>query len=294
MVRDWWIKKLHRIITDIEAGKTPVPIREIYVCGAFARGELDPAELILIVIHDELSSELITQYQQKQPARSLVSALTSGIKQFERHLLKVLRRPTERIEIYHSTRLEFAYFPTTSRLEGLLFLWSPSDRDWQAKIAAIPIPAALQASPPAVIQLPDALREEADYLTQLVTLEQLCVQRIPLEALPPMSMEAALGFLAAPECLDFWGVQTRLLFPYACAWLSTQNIWKAMASDGCIVFDHDIRFRIQVGKPHFRKMMTLFDRTDLEKQCYIPFLKRGFPKELIVMERGTAWKPTTT
>lgn len=297
MVRDWWTKKLQRIIGDIEAGKMPVSLKELYVCGAFARGELDPSELILIVIHDEPSPTLIEQYrlQSKQPARSIMAALSSGIRQFERHLCKVIRRPTEHIVIHHGTHLNQAYAPTSKQLEGLVLLWSPSDRDWRGKIASIPVPDALHPvrQMHAAIQLPNSLQEEADYLTQKITLDQLRLQRVPLEALPPMSMEEAQRFLAAPEHLDFWGVHTKPLFPYACAWLRTQNVWEAMATDGCIVFDHEFRFRLQLGKPYFRKMVLHFDRLALEKQCYLPFQKQGYPKELFVLERGSAWTPTT-
>lgn len=295
MLRDFWTKKIARMVRNIEAGKTPVPITALYVLGAYANGEIDPTELDIIVIHPEPTPELLaaTQKNRTQAPRSFMTLLAGGMRQFESEMFKALRRPGERINISRGYELRQALPSKNDPYQAIHLVWSPTDRDWQGNIARIAVPAGYHslAQPPA-IQLPDSLAEDAYYLSQLIGSQEIQMTRIPLKDLPQLDMDQALEFLADPSLLDRWGVNTKPLFPYACAWLTTQNITKALACDGCIVFDHQFRFRIQVGKPYFRKMVKHFDRMELEKQCYIPFLKKGYAKEVCVFERGQAWTPT--
>jgi predicted nucleotidyltransferase len=59
MNREQWTKKLVRIVTDIEAGRTPAAVRELYVFGSYAHGAVECKDLDLVVIHDEPPAELI-------------------------------------------------------------------------------------------------------------------------------------------------------------------------------------------------------------------------------------------
>jgi predicted nucleotidyltransferase len=80
MNRETWTKKLARIIADIEAGKTPAPVRELYIFGSYARGTLECRDLDLVVVHEEPSTKLMDELKKKAEAtaRTFLEALAGS------------------------------------------------------------------------------------------------------------------------------------------------------------------------------------------------------------------------
>lgn len=135
MKRNQWIEIISRIINDIEDGRTPVPVTELYAIGPFARGEADPQVLDLIVIHDEPSDKLLESYRKEmKSSRSVISQLAGGMRRFEQLMLASLCRKGEHINIHRGYELCQALPSTGHQKQDILLIWSATDRDWQAKL----------------------------------------------------------------------------------------------------------------------------------------------------------------
>ena len=68
MNREQWTKKLSRMIADFEAGKTPAPVRDLYVFGSYARGAVECRDLDLVVVYEKPPAELMKELQKKADA----------------------------------------------------------------------------------------------------------------------------------------------------------------------------------------------------------------------------------
>lgn len=295
MQRDLWTKKLTRIISDIEAGKPPVPVRELYVFGSYARGALQPNDLDIVVIHDEPSAMLLESFQKKADshARSYLDSLYGGISRFEAQLRKALRRPGERIDILSGSNLHQACSSRTVPQDELRLVWSHQDRDWQSKLDSIPLDSQAGTAPRDEFispKLAQALAEDVKYVTGLLVQQQLTLLRVPADSLVGQQFQPSSESLPDDNQLRDWGKVAKEHYPFARAWLTSQGIQKFIATGRCELFDIQFRYRVHLGKMNLLKMIDIFKRSQVYKQCLIPFFKRGYSRDLLVFERGPRWQ----
>jgi predicted nucleotidyltransferase len=295
MHRDRWTQKLARMVAAIEAGNTPVPVLQLYVFGSFARGALNPNDLDLIIIHEEPGPELLDTIQRTSQPRtySYFDSLVAARVRFEARLRKSLRRPAEKMDILLGTSLSFVQTSQSVPFDEIRLIWSQDDRDWCAKLDAIPLnPHAGRAPRNEFVspKLAQALPQDVLFITQKLAEKQLALTRVPFEALHGDECQPRPGSLPDDSFLDDWGVNAMKYYPVACAWLTSQGAHRILVTHQCELFDDLFQHRVQLGKLHLIKMNTLFDRAGLRKQCLIPFFKKGDIKELLVFERGPAWR----
>lgn len=297
MLRDNWTKKLGRIVGDIEAGKTPAPVTELYVFGSYARGALEPNDLDLVVIHEAPTAAILEPFQKKadSQARSYLDSLYGGVSRFEAQLRKAIRRPGERIDILSGSALKYACASRTIPQDELRLVWSQEDRDWQSKIASLPIdPKAGTAPRDEFIspKLAQTLATDVRFVTGLLVQQRLVLTRIPVDSLQGPQYQPPPESLPDEYLLRDWGTNAKAHYPFACAWLTSQGIQRIIITGRCQVFDDQFRYRVHIGKLNFMKMIDIFTRTELHQQCLIPFFKKGYSRELLVFERGPNWKST--
>ncbi|MFO0811636.1 MAG: nucleotidyltransferase domain-containing protein [Gemmatales bacterium] len=296
MQRDRWTEKLARIVADIEAGNTPVPVLQLYVFGSYARGALNPNDLDLVIIHEEPSTELLGAMQQAIKTRtySYLDSLMGARVRFEARLRQSLRRPGEKMDLLTGTSLYHVLTSHAVPPDELRLLWAADDRDWRTKVDAISLNAHAGTAPRSEFispKLAQSLPQDVLFITQKLAEQHLILTRIPLDTLEGDEFQPPPGSLPDEYFLSNWGVKAKKCYPYACAWLTSQQSNRILITHQCELFDDLFQYRVQLGKLNLLKMNRLFDRVTLRKQCLIPFFKRGSARELLVFERGPQWKP---
>ena len=110
--------------------------------------------------------------------------------------------------------------------------------------------------------------------------------------MPGLQCQLETDSLPDDTCLQNWGEETKEHYPLACAWLTREGVKKITVTNPGEVFDDQYLFRVQLGEPDFKNMAKHFDRTELQKQCLIPFFQKGYSRDLLVFERGPKWEPS--
>jgi predicted nucleotidyltransferase len=296
MHRDEWTKKLARIVSDIEAGKIPVPVQKLYVFGSYARGALEPKDLDLIVIHEKPSSDLMEELQKKADAtaRTHWDHLAGPQLRLRGLVSKALRRPAENIDILVGPDLQSVFVGRPLTEAELVLLWSANDRDWQTKIFAISVdPLAGPAARSHFISPKYAQMtvEAVEHTTGLLEQRILVLTRIPVETMTGVNCSFLGNSLAIPRRVFRWGKKTQKVLPYAISWLKTQKATKIVSHEQGELWDEQRRCRVQIGPLYFSWMTSLFeDEPGLQYQCLIPHFRRDYAKELLVFERGPSWE----
>ena len=138
MKREFWTKKVARIVADIEAGKTPSPVRELYVFGSYAHGAPECRDLDLVVVHDPPAAKLVEELTRKAKAspRNMVERYGAWTFRFDAMMSRVIRRPGEEIDLLIGPDLDNALSAKQIKKEDLCLVWSSVDRDWEGKLSA--------------------------------------------------------------------------------------------------------------------------------------------------------------
>jgi predicted nucleotidyltransferase len=294
MQREFWTNKLARIVADIEAGKTPSPVRELYVFGSYAHGALECRDLDLVVIHDPPTADLVKELMRKAKAnpQNMVERYGGWTSRFDAMMRRVICRPGEEIDLLMGADLDKALDGKKIKKENLYLVWSSVDRDWEGKLSAIRIdPSAGPAPRDTFIspKLAEAREEEIIQIGNLVRDQALILTKIDIANLEVEKL--------TPDWLELfsrrrWGKRIQALIPPAFAWLGLEKIeciWPTTET-GEIWEMPNRKVRIQLGRFQLYWMLGLFKAEPrLTKQCLVPHFRRAYPKELFVFERGPNW-----
>ncbi len=128
MKREALTEKLARIISQIETQTDlPLDIREVHIYGSYARGDMNPGDLDLVLVHEKLTPE-----QDKIALDNVFGHGTS----LEQKMNGRIKSARENIDVLYGASFETA----TSQIFGMgvhFKIWSKEDRDWRAKIAQL-------------------------------------------------------------------------------------------------------------------------------------------------------------
>jgi predicted nucleotidyltransferase len=296
MNREQWTKKLARIVADIESGKTPAPVRELYVFGTYARGALECKDLDLVVVHEEPPTELMEDLKKKAEAtaRSYLEALAGNQSRFKALMGKALRRPGEDMDILMGSDLAAILKGRAIEQSDLRLVWSSDDRDWQMKLQAIPLDAQAGSAPRDQFMSPklaQAGEEDVKCVTTLLREQALTLTRIATNTL---EVEELSEEWKAHCDRRRWGKKLQTLIPFAFAWVAGQKMDCIDIREHGEIWHPERHVRIQLGRLYLYWMVHLFqDQLKLRTQCLIPYFRRMYAKELFVFERGPAWDSRT-
>jgi predicted nucleotidyltransferase len=299
MNREQWTKKLARIIADIEAGRTPAAVREVYVFGSYARGAVECKDLDLVVVHEEPPVDLMDELRKKAKAaaRTILESLAGHERRFNGLMGKALRRPGEDIDILMGRDLGSILQGMSIRASDLRLVWSVADRAWQEKLQGIPIDARAGAAPRDQFISPKHARTDVqavEHVTALLREGSLKLTRIATETVDLRKSRRWTEDWADTLWLDQWGKKSLALLPYACAWLEGKKVKELDIKERGEIWDAEQRFRVQLGRLHLYWMVNLFEAEHkLKEQCLIPHARRGYGKELLIFERGPNWESRT-
>lgn len=297
MERAYWKKKLRTIMARVEAGEAPARVREIYVFGSFARGALDPNDLDLIVVHDPPSPELyaamlaaVESYSHDDINQHLRAEL-----RFNAAMRRVFRRGSERMDVFTGRSFEDATWRVTKPPPGeVRLLWSEQDRDWEGKLAAIPLDPAAGSHPRhhfIEVKRAGCTLSEVEWTTQLIDDGVLTLDRLRIGEIEP---ELKIRFeqrLVRWSTAKIMGADALKVAPWALWWLQEQGAKEIDHPDRTDIEDKSGRFRVAIGRFHLAHMYASFrDRPRMKRQCLIPHLRVKQENWMYVFERGPNWR----
>ncbi len=293
-------RQIERMVQAIEDGKFPAKIRELHVFGSYARGALDPGDLDLIVIHEDVS-EMLKSMQAELIEKHGESFLCWPRGQwperkFETTMRKVMRRPGEKMDILFGTSMEkLDLIGNIVANSPRVLIWSETDRDWQGKLESIkPDPNAGRHERPHFANLKrfNDYRHTMENVTEAVSQGFLKLTRIDAA-----SVEPSLNPLYQDR-YDWWikckvmGMESMKLLLHGMWWMQKQRGQALQLPcpprhDG-VMTSEDRKYAVHFGKPSLYSVyqVCLGDHR-LVTLCLIPHFKRNEPNELFVFERGT-------
>jgi predicted nucleotidyltransferase len=293
MKREQWTKKLERIVADIEAHKTPAPVRELYVFGSYARGAPECKDLDLVVIHEPPSKKTMDALKKKSDAkaRSFFERLVGPQRRFEAQMRRTVQRPGEDMDILLGPDLATALNARSVKETELHLIWSAKDRDWQRKLREITVNANAGPAPRDHFispKLAQSDEEDVKCVTTLLDDKALALTRVAVESL---EVEKLTDDWKQQFDRRRWGKRLQTLLPYAFAWIPSQKVDCIDVREHGVIWDPQRHVRVQLGRLFLYWMFRLFqDQPELRVQCLIPFFRQAYPKELLVFERGPAWQ----
>jgi len=295
MKRELLAQKLERIVAAIEQGAVPLPVRELHVFGSFRRGAIECGDLdLLLVVGKPPSLDWYIQqlgvpiYDCRLPAKYYAA------------MCKPLRKPGEKIDILVANDTHDYVGPNQKiKPDDLLLLWTPQDRDWRGKLAAISVDTS--AGRHARDHLLDLHRTassvtEMDTLVKLLEHKRLKLTRIPVEKVRVDVPRKEQARILRALSLKLRGAATLEVTRYAYGWLYSEGQKAAPYgyAAGTVISSQDGSIRINVGKVSLGAVTAwLYDDSEVKKVCLIPHLRKKQPNELLVFERGSAWTGDT-
>jgi hypothetical protein len=191
---------------------------------------------------------------------------------------------------------EFTHPDSTVKPSDLVMLWSGSDRDWQAKLAAIPVDSdAGRASRNHIFPL-KRLKDDLASMNEVV--EMVECQRLTLARIPADSIDCQLNAYHARK-LAVWGClrgkQMNATLRYAMWWFQQHRQHCDVPDHECVAWSKSRTHRAHLGRPAIAWMVAEFKRRpNLKRQCLIPYFKRQGPNELLVFQRGPEWNSSAS
>lgn len=191
MTREQWMKKLEAIIARIESGEARARIREFYVFGSFARGAPEPNDLDLIVVHDRPGVDvLVPELKDARPySPDDVQEIFKAERRFNSAVRKVFRRGSEPMDLMLAGSLDEALGGLISiPREEVRLVWSETDRNWEANLAAIPTDASAGSHPRdhfIDVKKTKGTLEDTERITGLINNGTLALQEIRLDDVEP-------------------------------------------------------------------------------------------------------------
>lgn len=298
MTRDHWEKKLEVIIARVEAGEAPVPIREVYVFGSFARGAPQPNDLDLIVIHDRPGRELLATYEEAVRGHydELDRAFKAG-QRFAAAMRRVFRRGSERMDVKLAESLKEA-------LAGMIriprreirLIWSEGDRKWEAKVAGIRSDPRAGRHPRLQfmhVKKTKGSAADVETVTRLVDEEVLTLRRLALDEIEPWLNPRFRhwgDYWTQGHCL---GGESLKVLPWALWWLQEQGAERPRIWQRTELGDEQQRYHVQVTRIYPAYVRVLFtSEPQLVRQCLIPPKRAREKNWMYVFERGPRWGET--
>jgi hypothetical protein len=296
MNREEAAKKLRRMVQVIESGELPATILGLYVFGSYARGALAPNDLDLILCYGDPDPILLAECKRltRRHARNICEEVSDGTERFERGLRKRLRKPGEKMDVILAPDLAHvcSTFTTIPRDE-IRLIWSPTARDVEASLRALPVDADAARAPrhqfisPKRIQ---ASRDSVEMVTEMLDAGELALEQMDIAVIAPVLKGAYLHRFEHWTRTGCLGRDAKKCLPYAVWWLQSEKAGDLMITQTEI---HNKRWtrRAQVGRLHLGSLCWHFGRfPKMKRQCLIPFIKRSETNELLVFERGPNWK----
>ncbi len=205
---------------------------------------------------------------------------------------KPLRRPGEKIDILLATSRKEAMERSPFLKTGLVFLWSKEDRNWEPKLAAIPIDASVGTFDRgffANLRLFSATNHTMRLVTRAINERVLKLNRTALS-----DIHLRLNTIYA-ACLDRWresravGRDSLKVLPYGLHWLQRQpgqaEYRPQLPSQMAGISSHDFRHCVYLGRPFLHDALWVGVR-HLERVCMIPHMRRGQHNEMFEFLRG--------
>ena len=297
MQRKQLTEKLKRIAATVDSGQTPMRVRSLYVFGSYARGAEESGDLDVAIIHDLLPATIVRQLQQEIEATpsydgNLLVRLGNRCNAL---MKKSLRRPGERIEIFladNYDRLvgEGSKIPA----EELVLIWREDDRDYESKIAAIPVDrCAGRAKRDHFVNIRRLASDigSMEKVMAMLAADELRLARIPVENMENVNLSDEhvhwLKHWSSGRCL---GRDSLKLLPLIMAWFEQQGE-QCAAPHRCEIWSKSRTHLALIGRPSLDRMINVFvARPSLAKVCLLPHLKQRDSNFLFVFERGKAYR----
>jgi predicted nucleotidyltransferase len=296
MTRDRWIEKLRTIVSRVEAGEAPARIREIHVFGSFARGAMEPNDLDLIVVHDRPSEAVLAPLLKAVKSYSYddLDRSFKAYQRFEAALRKVFRRGGERMDVKLAESLESAVSALVDIPRGeIRLVWSESNRDWRANVAAI------AASPTAgrhprnhfiSVKRAGCALVDVEKVTEMIDVGVLSLEKLRLDDIDPGLNREFQHWLDHWTRLRCMGSDALKVLPWGMWWLQEQGAARPRI-DRTELIDKDWRFRVEIGRLYPYYVFSLFEaHPTMVRQCLIPHRRVREENWMYVFERGPHWK----
>jgi predicted nucleotidyltransferase len=294
--REKHTERLVRILTNLDAGRTPFAVKSLHVFGSYARGALYPRDLDLLVIHEPIPKAMLDAwytYYEDEHFYSEIDAWRKATKRCMSELSRSIRKPGEKMDILFGTDLK-------ERLQSLIgsdsveMLWSLNDRNWRSKLdAIIPDPNATSAPRDHLLSLKrlNTNRSTMELLVDAIKHDELSLTRIPIESLPKLNRkntDRAQWFL---KC-GHMGKQSAKLLPLAFAWLqSCRQPVDDVDPHSLSAWSKSKTHRIEFGKPNlWHAVWYLRHSTKLKRIAFVAHLKKDEPNEILIFEPGKNWR----
>jgi predicted nucleotidyltransferase len=296
MKREDCTKKLIRTIERIEAGMLPATIKGLYVFGSYARGAIEPGDLDIVVVYEDPGPDY-WKAQRKQAKYAELSVYQAAIRtwqEFRAHLADALRSRGERIDLVLASSLEDVTEGNKAIQPGdLVLVWSAEDRNWGEKLERLTPDAAAGRAPRNEIFPLKRLRDDCATMQEVV--EMIAAKELLLTHVPVAEFDVKLDLRHEAQ-LGLWkerkwlGKELARTMPYALKWLESCG-QRCGSSPRTEVWSKTKSHRAEMGRPSLAEMLFLFrTKRKLQRQCLIPYFKQAGPNELLVFERGPAWK----
>jgi hypothetical protein len=290
MQRDKLTEKLIRILRQIDSGSVPAEILEVFVFGSYAQGATDPHDLDLVVAYKYPGPEF---YKRQLPSSQQqgLPLLHGMLRLQEKHRAKLADSLRSRREPIH---LFLTEIPEELDRDKLVLLWSATDRDWQTKLTQFAPDIQAGRVPREEIfpieRLGDKEPEPMQEACRMVAGGELLLTRLPLSATPPKLGPGNQRRLASWRRKGLVSDKLSKVMPHALAWLESHE-QQPGGGPGTKMQSTSGTHRVEMGRPSLARMLAVFrEQEDVQRQCLIPYAKRGGPNEMLVFKRGPKWK----
>ncbi len=251
-----------------------------FIVSGRSHGEaLEPNDLDLIVIHDPPSAETLAPLLKAVKSYSYAD-WDQNLKAFYRFMAamrNVFRRGSERMDIKLEESLENAVGGMVIEPGDVRLLWTEADRNWEAKVAAIPVNEAAGRFPRNYfidVKKAGCSRNEVVKVTEMIDGGVLNLLRLCLEEIEP-TLNAEFQ-----HWCDHWtrcrskGAANLKILPWAMWWLQEQGAMQPRPGGRTDVWDERMRFRASMGSFYLSYALNLFTgNPKILRQCLIPHRK---------------------
>lgn len=280
MQRSQVTEKLCRIIRTIETVRMPVPVKELYVFGSYARGAATCGDLNIVVVTAEPTEE----DEARCPARCFMN-IADFDKEF-RKLLKTAR--SERIDILRVPQSLPEQVGPVKR-EDCVLIWN-GDSSWRDRIAANePNPLAERFPKRQYLFTGQGFAKEPEELWQwleeavavgAIRVRRLAMAKFQAQTWPRIERVREAG-LVNDSWADLYGLAASYLASQGqesefCNLLNYRRIWRSTDNT---VFLH-------LGRPRISYIIEWLQNGDIEWAGALPFPKKTRPVQIWVFERG--------
>lgn len=294
MTRDHATRILARILATIDGGGVPARVDGVWVFGSYARGALEPGDIDLIVVHEQMSEALrntLTAEAEIRHPGSFRNWYYPDVR-YRSMIIKPLRKPGEEVDLLLGGTIEQVLSRYRVAKHGVLVqLWTPKHRNWQRALASIaPDPHATRAPRTEFIRCKRARCswEDMQRLTTWIGAGALTARRVEPPEGPVRLRGEYRRWSAHWTACEAMGRKSLECLPLGMWWMQSHRARDLRTLNGA-VSDGSYSYQVTFGTLHPWRIAQFLDRPEATATAHVLHFSRGEPREVLEFRRGPAW-----